>query len=151
MIWLKAGPVRLRDGAPRPERQPCAAVAHDVTDNRSQMSGRSESPMHDMLHETMASAQARPAGCVRLSGLKPGDRGEIVDVSATSAHEHGVDVHELERRLLEFGFVEGARFEMLHEGAIWKDPIALRLDDMRVALRRRDAEDVWVRLDGPGQ
>ena len=34
-----------------------------------------------------------------------------------------------------------------HEGAIRRDPIAVRLDDMRVALRRRDAEDVWVLLD----
>jgi len=56
-------------------------------------------------------------------------------------------VHELERRLLEFGFVEGARIEVLHEGAIRRDPIAVKLDDMRVALRRRDAEDVWVLLD----
>ena len=61
--------------------------------------------------------------------------------------DRGVDVDELHRRLLEFGFVEGARVEVLHEGAIWRDPIAVRLDDMRIALRRRDAEDVWVRLD----
>ena len=27
------------------------------------------------------------------------------------------------------------------------DPIAVRLDDMRVALRRRDAEDIWILLD----
>ncbi|WP_293904838.1 FeoA family protein [Phenylobacterium sp.] len=88
------------------------------------------------------------ADCVRLSTVGPGDRGEIVDVRAESHPDgHGVDVHELQRRLLEFGFVEGARFEVLHEGAIWRDPIAIRLDDMRVALRRRDAEDVWVRLD----
>ena len=58
-----------------------------------------------------------------------------------------MDAHELHRRLLEFGFVEGARIAVLHEGAIRRDPIAVRLDDMRVALRRRDAEDVWVRLD----
>jgi hypothetical protein len=30
----------------------------------------------------------------------------------------------------------GAAFELLHEGAIRRDPIAIRLDDMRVALRR---------------
>jgi ferrous iron transport protein A len=44
--------------------------------------------------------------------------------------------------------VEGARIEVIHEGVIRHDPIAVRLDDMRVALRRRDAEDVFILLDG---
>ena len=91
-----------------------------------------------------------PTRRLRLSAARPGDRGVIVDVRAEShPDDHGVGVEELQRRLLEFGFVEGARFEVLHEGAIWRDPLAIRLDDMRVALRRRDAEDVWVRLDPP--
>jgi ferrous iron transport protein A len=105
--------------------------------------------MHDMAVEARAQAEEALAGCVRLSQTKPGDRGVIVEVRADHAGGHGVDVHELERRLLEFGFVEGARLEVLHEGAIRRDPIAVRLDDMRVALRRRDAEDVWVLLDDP--
>jgi len=53
---------------------------------------------------------------------------------------------ELERRLLEIGFVEGAEVEILHEGMIGRDPIGVRLDDMRVALRRREADAVLVRL-----
>ena len=105
--------------------------------------------MHDMVAEARIEADVALAGCVRLSGAAPGDRGMIIAVRADHASGHGVDMHELERRLLEFGFVEGARFELLHEGAIWRDPIAVRLDDMRIALRRRDAEDVWVKLDGP--
>lgn len=90
-----------------------------------------------------------PSGVlVRLSEAAPGDQGVIVDVRAEShPAAHGVDMHELQRRLLEFGFVEGARIKVLHEGAIRHDPIAVRLDDMRIALRRRDAEDVWVQLD----
>jgi ferrous iron transport protein A len=43
------------------------------------------------------------------------------------------------------GFVEGARVEILHEGFIGRDPIAVKLDDMRVALRRREACCVRVR------
>jgi len=100
--------------------------------------------MHEMLAEEAA---AIPAGATRLSQARPGARGVIVDVRADHANEHGVDVHELERRLLESGFVEGAAFEVLHEGLFGADPIAVRVDDMRVALRRRDAEDVWVRLE----
>ena len=57
---------------------------------------------------------------------------------------------DLERRLLEIGFVEGARVEILHAGPIGGDPIAVRLDDMRVALRRREANAVMLRVtDGP--
>jgi ferrous iron transport protein A len=108
--------------------------------------------MHDMLAEpaeVVAAAEADLTdGAVRLSVARPGDRGVIVDVRAEShPGDHGVGVDELQRRLLEFGFVEGARIEVLHEGAIWRDPIAVRLDDMRIGLRRRDAEDVWVLLD----
>lgn len=99
--------------------------------------------MHEML---AGQAAAVDAELTRLSQARPGDRGVIVDVRADHAGEHGVDVHELERRLLEFGFVEGAGFEVMHQGLFGADPIAVRLDDMRVALRRRDADDVWVRL-----
>ena len=52
---------------------------------------------------------------------------------------------ELERRLLEIGFVEGAEVEILHEGFIGKDPIAVRVDDMSVALRRREANVILIK------
>ena len=102
------------------------------------------------MSETQASpaSPATQAGATRLSKARPGDRGIIVDVRSDSrSRDHGVDDAELLRRLLEFGFVEGARIELIHEGALGHDPIAVRLDDMRVALRRRDAEDVWIQLD----
>lgn len=90
---------------------------------------------------------SRP-GLTALGAAKPGDRGVIVEIRRElHAQDHGVDPEELERRLLEFGFVEGARVEVLHQGAIGGDPIAVRLDDMRVALRRRDAGQVWLKLD----
>ena len=96
-----------------------------------------------------ASATATEA-LIPLSRARIGDRGVIVEVRAESRPgDHGVPLEELQRRLLEFGFVEGARVEVIHEGAIRHDPIAVRLDDMRVALRRRDAEDVRILLDSP--
>jgi len=108
--------------------------------------------MNDLALAPEALAAAAPAEglVVRLSAAGLGDRGVIVDVRAEAAPGgHGVGVDELQRRLLEFGFVEGARIELIHEGAIRRDPIAVRLDDMRVALRRRDAEDVFILLDQP--
>ena len=111
--------------------------------------------MHDMLAEPIDACAveeiAAGASLRRLSSAHPGERGVIVDVRAeTHPGDHGVGVDELQRRLLEFGFVEGAEIEILHQGAIRRDPIAVRVDDMRVALRRRDAQDVWVRFAAAG-
>ncbi|MDB5656321.1 MAG: FeoA family [Tardiphaga sp.] len=52
---------------------------------------------------------------------------------------------ELESQLTEMGFVEGARVEILHEGAIRRDPIAVRVNNVTIALRRREAMAIVVR------
>ncbi|RXH28248.1 MULTISPECIES: FeoA family protein [Bradyrhizobium] len=51
---------------------------------------------------------------------------------------------ELESRLIELGFVEGARVEVLHEGLVGRDPIAVRVDSITIAVRRREAMAVIV-------
>ncbi len=51
---------------------------------------------------------------------------------------------ELERRLIELGFTEGASVEILHEGAFGRDPIAVRINHATVALRRREAMSILV-------
>ncbi len=51
---------------------------------------------------------------------------------------------ELESRLVEMGFVEGASVEILHEGVFGKDPIAVRVDNATVAIRRREAMAIIV-------
>lgn len=82
-----------------------------------------------------------------LGQARKGFRGTIVAVgaNANSANRMQDDFNEeLERRLLEIGFVEGAYVEVLHEGFIGGDPIALRIDDMNVALRRREANAILV-------
>jgi len=72
--------------------------------------------------------------------------GRVAKVCVDAGAHDGVDPEELERRLIEMGFVEGARIKLLHEGFIGRDPIAVSLDDMRVALRRREARGIWVEL-----
>ncbi len=80
-----------------------------------------------------------------LSQARVGARGVIVQVGDHCHHdEHAI---ELERRLLEFGLVEGARIEVIHEGGIKRDPIALRVDETVIALRRREAASLMVRAD----
>lgn len=82
---------------------------------------------------------------LKLSQARRGDRGVIVQVGGRGlADEHAL---ELERRLLELGFVEGARVEVLHEGLFGRDPIAMKVDDMRVALRRHEAGSLTVRFE----
>ena len=51
---------------------------------------------------------------------------------------------ELESRLIEMGFVEDARVEVLHEGMFGRDPIAVRVNNATVAIRRREAMAVLV-------
>jgi len=52
---------------------------------------------------------------------------------------------ELERRLVEMGFVEGATVRIAHLGGLAGDPIGVLLDERRlVALRRQEAHFVAV-------
>ena len=70
-----------------------------------------------------------------------GFRGRVARVGSPAG---AGDDAELERRLIEMGFIEGASVQLLHEGFIGRDPIAVRVDDTTVAVRRRDARLVLV-------
>jgi ferrous iron transport protein A len=78
-----------------------------------------------------------------LGLARRGFRGRITTIEVGSAVQ-GLTATELERRLLELGFVEGATVEVLHEGPLGHDPIAVRLNDTTIALRRREAMAVYV-------
>ena len=86
-------------------------------------------------------------GLVSLADGRRGMRGVIAAVGGPHPSPTEDQADELERRLLEMGFVEGARVELLHEGFIGRDPICVQIDDMRVALRRREARGVMIRTD----
>jgi ferrous iron transport protein A len=108
--------------------------------------------MTDILLERPAGADAPSEAPTHgevcaLSVVRKGRGGVIVRVSGELAGEGVLGAEELERRLLELGFVEGARVEILHEGLFGRDPIAVRIDDMRVALRRREARAIEVKFD----
>ncbi len=85
-----------------------------------------------------------------LSSVRKGFAGVIVAVRPASG-SGGLEGGEIERRLVEMGFVEGAPVELMHEGLIGRDPIAVRVADRIVALRRREAGAVMVRRTGPVQ
>lgn len=94
-----------------------------------------------------------PAGTetpVRLGRGARGVRGTVLQVGRADGGADSEAAGNLERRLLEIGFVEGASVEIIHEGFIRGDPIAVKLDDMRVALRRRDADAILIRVAAAG-
>ena len=80
---------------------------------------------------------------VPLGVARKGFRSHI-DAIAAHAAPSGIPSAELERRLLELGFVEGAKIEILHEGLVGRDPIAVRVNHATIALRRREAMAILV-------
>ena len=64
----------------------------------------------------------------------------------TSIDWSGLDVREA-RRLQELGFGEGARVSASHSGVLfWRDPIAIKIGRMTVALRKAHAAAMHVVL-----
>jgi ferrous iron transport protein A len=82
----------------------------------------------------------------RPKSLGHAHRGFIGRIRAIRAHGSNsiLPPAELESRLIEMGFVEGASVEILHEGTFGKDPIAVRVDNATVAIRRREAMAILV-------
>jgi ferrous iron transport protein A len=55
----------------------------------------------------------------------------------------------IERRLLEIGFEEGRETEVRHVSPIGDDPIAVRIDQLSIAIRRSEAAFVLVEVLAP--
>ena len=92
---------------------------------------------------TVSSPPAKAQQCAPLGLARRGFCGHIHAIQ-TGDSAHGLEAAELERRLLELGFVEGAEVEVLHEGPLGRDPIAVRVNDTTIALRRREAMAILV-------
>lgn len=78
-----------------------------------------------------------------LGLARRGYRGTIRQLVGRKADSSLPD-EELESRLIELGFVEGAQIEVLHEGIVGHDPIAVRVENVTVAIRRREAMAIIV-------
>jgi ferrous iron transport protein A len=92
-------------------------------------------------------ASSTPAGLglvptfVSLAALPPGTRGAVVGVGSRDT-----PLTPIERRLLEFGFVPGEQIEIIAEARPGRDPFVVRIGHTTLALRRREAQSVWVDL-----
>lgn len=86
-------------------------------------------------------------GVTRVLGTeRKGFRGRLTRIETTEGIGR-LPAEEQERRLIELGFVEGAALEVLHEGPVGRDPIAVRVGSATVALRRSDAMAILARAE----
>jgi ferrous iron transport protein A len=77
-------------------------------------------------------------GTVSLDQLELGTRGRVLSID-WSALDQGEAC-----RLRNFGFDEGVAIEPRHLGPFGRDPIAVRVGRMTVAIRRRHAQAIRV-------
>jgi ferrous iron transport protein A len=84
-------------------------------------------------------------GFVSLAALPPGTSGRVIGVGSASSL-----LSALERRLLEFGFVSGEQVEILAEARPGRDPFVVRIGNTTLALRRREAQSIWVEVQHSG-
>ena len=73
-----------------------------------------------------------------LSDIKNGGQFVIKNVLATG---------EIRRRLIDMGFIKGARGTVLRE-ALLKDPIELQLKGFKISVRRAEAQQIVVEEHG---
>ena len=80
---------------------------------------------------------------IPLDQLKLGTRAHIAAIDWASLDESEA------RRLKHFGFDEGVSIEPLHLGPFGRDPLAVRVGRMTVAIRKAQAQAVKVTIEAP--
>ncbi len=75
---------------------------------------------------------------IKLGELALGKLARIIQVDETA---------EISARLMEMGLLEGSRVEVAHVAPLGGDPIAVRVRGALIALRRNEANHVWVELE----
>ncbi len=79
----------------------------------------------------------------QLGVLAPGQSSKIVRMGSPGMNE-GSSQLGMVQRLMEMGFLEGSQVEVVHEAPFGGDPIAVRVRGTLIALRREEANLVWV-------
>lgn len=85
---------------------------------------------------------AEPSSLEALGTLAPGAIGTLSHFDTGGQKDSETRIN----RLREMGFAEGLEVELLHESVFGKDPIAVRIGQMTIAMRRREANLIQVRL-----
>lgn len=75
---------------------------------------------------------------IRLGELSKGTLARITAVDETA---------EISARLMEMGLLEGSPVEVVHVAPFGGDPIAVKVRGALVALRRGEANHIWVEYE----
>lgn len=78
-----------------------------------------------------------------LGQLRPGQCGRVISIDSAGLEP------ELEERLLRMGIAEDAVIQVLHEGPVRRDPVAVKVDGVVIAMRRREASAVLIEVGLP--
>ena len=84
---------------------------------------------------------------INLANCKRFDTGIVRQIDeALMSTKSGLISGEVEARLLEMGFIEGAKIEVLHLGAWGREPIAVRINNSNsiIALRKNEASAILL-------
>ena len=76
-----------------------------------------------------------------MTRRKLGELAKGAQGSVTAIHHKDSSIRQ---RLMEMGFLEGSRVEILHEAPFGKDPIAVRVRGALIAVRRSDALEIEI-------
>lgn len=82
---------------------------------------------------------------VRLGEMACGEAGIIVGFDSKGDDRERLDYL---KRLRELGFCEGARISIEHHAPIVRDPIAVSVRGTLMAMRRHEANCIWVERIG---
>ena len=91
---------------------------------------------------------------VKLGSLRPGDCAEIVgfclDEEADTVKDDAlIWRNRFLHRLHEIGFLVGEKLEILNQSPFSQDPISIRIKNAVYAIRRSDANWIYVRMTEP--
>jgi len=75
---------------------------------------------------------------IRLSDMAVGKKGQTTRIEGTGA---------LRRRMMDMGIVRGAEIEMVRDAPLG-DPVEFLLKGYNLTLRREEATNVWLELEG---
>lgn len=76
-----------------------------------------------------------------LGEMKPGTSGIVSEIVVDSSVESTL----IAERLREMGFGEGLSVEVRHDSPFGRDPMAVRVGSMLVALRRKEATQILIK------
>ncbi len=79
----------------------------------------------------------------KLGEMQKGFKGHV----ASFLNPTNVADHKMTDHLRELGFAEGLGVELLHHSPFGRDPIAVLVDGMTIALRREQANFILVKSE----